>query len=308
MRYNERVRIARTDAHDGALASALDGVERARGDIALTYFEFSTLAAVRLFIQERVDVAVLEVGLGGRLDAVNAFDADCAMLMSIELDHMDYWRYARSDRFENRNFRPNRRQLRGRDPPLRVLRTPRNGTSFYEWATSDRGSAACATGGGTVNTWSPHRRCAARIRSRTLRMLTARMPRDRLPVSANAIRTGLVTTENPGRFQVLPGRPAVILDVAHNPAAARALAGNLAAMRCTGRTYAVFSMLNDKDIAGVIDATRAEIDEWLVSGIEGPRGTDASALQEELAAQFVRSHSTHRSVAVLCKPVIERRK
>jgi dihydrofolate synthase/folylpolyglutamate synthase len=107
-----------------------------------------------------------------------------------------------------------------------------------------------------------------------------------------------LTTENPGRFQVLPGSPAVILDVAHNPAAGRALAGNLAGMRCTGRTYAVFSMLNDKDIAGVIDAARAQIDEWLVSGIEGPRGTDASALREELTrAGVFEAISTYASVA-----------
>jgi dihydrofolate synthase / folylpolyglutamate synthase len=102
-------------------------------------------------------------------------------------------------------------------------------------------------------------------------------------VSASHIRTGLVTVENPGRFQVLPGRPVVILDVAHNPAAAAALAQNLARMPRTGRTYAVFAMLGDKDIRGVVDVMKPHIDEWLVSGLEGPRGTSAAVIREELA-------------------------
>ena len=308
VRYNERVRVARTEAHDAALVRALDAVERARGEIALTYFEFSTLAAVWLFMQERVDVAVLEVGLGGRLDAVNAFDADCAMLMSVDLDHMDYLGDTREAiGFEKAGiFRATRPAIcADADPPLSVLKHAadigtellRLGMDFgfepqlQQWRYWGRH-------GERHGLPYPALRGAYQIANAAACLAALDSVRDRLPVSANDIRTGLLTTENPGRFQVLPGRPAVILDVAHNPAAARALAGNLSAMRCTGRTYAVFSMLNDKDIAGVIDATRAEIDEWLVSGIEGRRGTDASALREELTrAGVLEAVSTHASIA-----------
>jgi dihydrofolate synthase/folylpolyglutamate synthase len=308
MRYNERVRIARTEALDDALVGALDAVERARGEIALTYFEFSTLAAVWLFMQERVDVAVLEVGLGGRLDAVNAFDADCAMLMSVDLDHIDYLGDTREAiGFEKAGiFRPKRPAIcADGNPPLSVLKHAADlGTDLLR-LNVDFGFEA------QLQQWRywgrhgerhglphPALRGAYQIANAAASLAALDSLRDRLPVSANDIRTGLLTTENPGRFQVLPGRPAVILDVAHNPAAARALAGNLAGMRCTGRTYAVFSMLNDKDIAGVIDAMRAHIDEWFVSRIEGPRGSDAAALREELTrARVFEAISTHESVA-----------
>jgi dihydrofolate synthase/folylpolyglutamate synthase len=111
--------------------------------------------------------------------------------------------------------------------------------------------------------------------------------REQLPVSADDVRTGLLTADNPGRYQVLPGLPAVILDVAHNPAAARALAHNLNRSSSRGRTYAVFSMLSDKDIAGVVDAVRDHIDEWLVAGSEGARGASAATLRHALAAADV---------------------
>src|SRR5215212_3227662 len=124
VRYNERVRVAREDASDEALTRALAAVEHARTDVPLTYFEFSTLAAVWLFMAESVDVAVLEIGLGGRLDAVNAFDADCAMLMSVDLDHMDYLGDTReSIGFEKAGiFRSERPAIcADRDPPATVL-------------------------------------------------------------------------------------------------------------------------------------------------------------------------------------------
>ena len=117
-------------------------------------------------------------------------------------------------------------------------------------------------------------------------------------MSASDIRTGLVIVENPGRFQVLPGRPAVILDVAHNPAAAAALAQNLVRMPRSGRTYAVFAMLGDKDIRGVVEVLKPHIDEWLVSGLEGARGTSAAFMREELArAGVLQSVSCYENVA-----------
>jgi dihydrofolate synthase/folylpolyglutamate synthase len=121
---------------------------------------------------------------------------------------------------------------------------------------------------------------------------------DRLPVGANDIRTGLLTAENPGRFQVLPGRPTVILDVAHNPAAATALRQTLARMPRVDRTFAVFAMLSDKDIRGVIDVVKPCVDAWFVSGLEGARGTSATTIAQELGAAGVLEHvSIYASVA-----------
>jgi dihydrofolate synthase/folylpolyglutamate synthase len=308
VRYNERVKVGRREATDDELATALSAVEGARGETALTYFEFSTLAAVWLFMQKAVDVAILEVGLGGRLDAVNAFDTDCAMLMSVDLDHMDYLGETREViGFEKAGiFRPDRPAVcADTDPPQSVLEHAADVGADLLRVGRDFGYQA------QLQQWRywgrhgerhglPHPvlRGAYQIGNAAACLAALDALRDKVPVSANDIRTGLLTAENPGRFQVLPGRPMVILDVAHNPAAARVLASNLAGMRSAGRTYAVFAMLNDKDIPGVISAVRSEIDEWLVSGLPGPRGSDASALAEELSrAGVLECISTHESVA-----------
>ena len=155
--------------------------------------------------------------------------------------------------------------------------------------------------------------CAANIRSPMQRRASRRSTRcaSRLPVSANDIRAGLVDADNPGRFQVLPGRPAVILDVAHNPAAAKALAQNLARMPSAGRTLAVFAMLRDKDIAGVIDAVKNRIDAWFVAGTEGPRAADASALREARSRARACSRPSRRAPTLSTltpKPVIAQQK
>ena len=293
LRYNERVRIGRREASDADLARALAAVDAARGDTPLTYFEFSTLAAVWLFIETRVEAAVLEVGLGGRLDAVNAFDADCALVMSIDLDHMDYLGPTRED-----IGREKAGILRGGRPAVCAERDPP--ASLREQATRvganlllvgrDFGYEAAAH---QWRYWGPRGerhglphpalRGEYQIGNAAACLAALDELHERLPVSASDIRTGLVTVENPGRFQVLPGRPAVILDVAHNPAAARALATNLARMPRTGHTYAVFAMLGDKDIRGVVEVLKPHIDEWLVSGLEGARGTTAELMRDELA-------------------------
>jgi dihydrofolate synthase/folylpolyglutamate synthase len=291
--YNERIRIDRREASDGAIVAALAAVDAARGETPLTYFEFSTLAAMWLFAREKVDVAILEVGLGGRLDAVNAFDADCALLMSVELDHMDYLGDTREAiGFEKAGiFRGGRPAIcADRHPPLSVTDCAAAVGAKLAVAGRDFGYE------GEAQQWRywgprgerhglPHPALRGEFQiANAAAVLTALDTlRDRLPVSAGDIRMGLVTAENPARFQVLPGRPAVILDVAHNPAAARALAHNLAHMKAEGRTLAVFAMLRDKDIAGVIDAVKDHVDEWLVAPTEGARGAALPVLQDELS-------------------------
>jgi dihydrofolate synthase/folylpolyglutamate synthase len=307
LRYNERVRVGRHEVADEALVRALHAVDIARAGIALTYFEFSTLAAVWLFMREGVDAAILEVGLGGRLDAVNVFDADCAMLMSVDLDHMDYLGNTREQIGSEKAgiFRPGRPAVcADSQPPVTVMeRAGELGTDLlligrdFGYEAQLQQWRYWGRSGERHGLPHPALRGEYQLANASACLATLDVLRDRLAVTANDIRTGLLTVENPGRFQVLPGRPAVILDVAHNPAAARALASNLKAMRSTGRTYAVFAILKDKDIAGVLREVKSEVDQWFVSASEGARARDAETIRDELARAGVSAVFAHPTIA-----------
>ena len=293
LRYNERVRIGGREVSDDMLADAFSAVESARADVPLTYFEFGTLAAVWLFVQARVDVAVLEVGLGGRLDAVNAFDADCALVMSIALDHMQYLGDTREKiGFEKAGiYRTGRPAIcADSDPPRSLIEHATRIGAQLLLIDRDFGFEAEPR---QWRYWGPHGARHAlphpalrgdyQLANAAACLAGLDVLRDRLPVTADDVRKGLLTAENPGRFQALPGRPAVILDVAHNAAAARALARNLARMPRAERTYAVFGMLADKDIASVAAEVKDEVDEWLIGGIDATRGADTALVAAELA-------------------------
>ncbi len=293
LRYNERVRIRRAEAGDDELCRALAAVEAARGDIALTYFEFNTLAAMWLFAERTIDVAVLEVGLGGRLDAVNVFDADCALVTSVALDHMDYLGATRDDigREKAGILRGGRPAICGdAEPPQSLLRHAEDIRAQLHIIGRDFGFHAEAQ---QWRYWGPRGERHAlphpvlrgdyQIPNAATCLAALDALHERVPVSAGDVRMGLLTADNPGRFQVLPGRPMVILDVAHNPAAAAALAHSIARLPRAGRTFAVFAMLEDKDIAGVIAAVAPAFVEWLVCGIAAPRGADAALIVDTLA-------------------------
>jgi dihydrofolate synthase/folylpolyglutamate synthase len=299
LRYNERVRIAGMQASDEALVGALQRVEQARGDISLTYFEFGTLAAMQLFAQAGLDVAVLEVGLGGRLDAVNAFEPDCAVITSVGIDHTDYLGPTREDigREKAGIFRAARPAVVAEpDPPLALLaHAQRIGAQLY-LIDRDFGCAA------TELQWQfwdwlgkrgglplPALRGAYQLGNASAALAALDTLKQRLAVDMGAIRRGLVQVELPGRFQVVPGAPVLILDVAHNPHAAVRLAENLARLPRRGRTLAVFGMLRDKDIAGVIAAVSPEVDEWYIAPLAVSRGADLARLHEAFAAAGVRS-------------------
>lgn len=296
LRYNERVCIGGQEAGDGALVAGFAAVERARAScgVPLTYFEFGTLAAVWCFVQAGVDVAVLEVGLGGRLDAVNAFDADVALLMSVALDHMDYLGHTREAiGFEKAHiFRAGRPAIcADADPPSTVAAVAAQTGASLLLINRDFGYAAerqqwryHGPGGTRHGLPLPALRGSFQLANASACIAALDALRARLPVTAADIRGGLVRVENPGRFQVLPGRPAVILDVAHNPHAAQALALNLVQMTGFRRTIAVFSMLNDKDLDGVARALRGHVDDWLVAPVTGPRATPAATLERGLRA------------------------
>ncbi|MBK9246143.1 MAG: bifunctional tetrahydrofolate synthase/dihydrofolate synthase [Burkholderiales bacterium] len=290
LRFNERARIAGDAAGDQALIEQFEAVERSRGDTSLTYFEFTTLAILRLFMAARPDAVVLEVGLGGRLDATNIVDADCAVVTSIDLDHMDYLGPTREHiGFEKAHICRAGRPAVCADPrpPQRLLEVARQlgadlwllGRDFgyqgdrQQWAYAGRRLRRAGLP-------YPSLRGANQLLNAAGSLAALEALGQRLPVSQQAVRHGLLNVELAGRFQVLPGRPAVILDVAHNPHSAAVLAANLDNMGFYPRTLAVLGMLRDKDAGGVVDKLAGRIDHWYVGGTTGPRGLSGTALAE----------------------------
>jgi dihydrofolate synthase/folylpolyglutamate synthase len=296
LRYNERVRMVKREADDAALVSAFARVEFARrekaGDTRLTYFEFGTLAAVDLFLRSGVDVLVLEVGMGGRLDAVNAFDADCAIVTNIGLDHMDYLGATREAiGYEKAGiFRAGKPAvLADAAPPASLLAHARAigaqllriGHEFGYEAEPDQW-LFWGPAGRKFNLPYPTLRGGMQLLNASAALAALDTLQQRLPVSPEHLRRGLAEVRLPGRFQVLPERPVVVLDVGHNPHAAAALVDNLSHMASYARTWAVFGMLRDKDVAGVVSLLARCVDQWLVCTLPPPRGARAAELAQAL--------------------------
>src|SRR6266704_2047172 len=297
LRYNERVRLCGAAVGDDALCRGLARVDAARRSLLLTYFEFGTLAAWEVFAATPLDAIILEVGLGGRLDAVNAYDADCAIVTTVDIDHTDYLGRDREAIGGEKAgiFRPGRPAICGdARPPQTVVDHAKSisadlqviGRDFgYErqdgqWLFRGRRGRR----GGIAY---PALRGAGQLANASCALAALDALHDRLPVAMQDIRRGLLEVELPGRFQVLPGRPAVVLDVAHNPQAARELADNLGGMAFHPVTWAVVGMMRDKDMAGVIAALRGRIDRWLPCSLPGARAASTVELGAGLAAAGV---------------------
>ncbi len=312
LRYNERVRLRGREADDAPLCEAFAAVEAARGTVALTYFEFGTLAALWLFAQEKPEVVVLEVGLGGRLDAVNVVDPDCAVLTSIAIDHVDYLGSTRESIASEKAgiFRPGRPAVvADPDPPAvilesaaRVLLLGRDfgyvarGSQWSYWGPAGRRSGLA----------HPALRGARQLRNAAAALCALDSLRMRLPIAMQDVRRGLAEVAIPGRFQVVPGRPEVILDVAHNVEAARALADNLGASRFAPNTIAVCGMLQDKDIPGVLGALAPRITRWHLCSLPGSRGASAEKLFDALRAlDAAAAASQHASPAAALAAALE---
>jgi len=308
VRYNERVRIAGREADDGALCEAFDAVEHARGKVPLTYFEFGTLAALWLFSRENPDVLILEVGLGGRLDAVNVLDADCAVLTSIGIDHVEYLGGTREEigREKAGIFRAGRPAvIADANPPASVVAEiqrvgavpilfgrdfgyAKQGTQWSCWGPAGKRSGLA----------HPALRGNVQLRNACAAIAALDTLRDRLPVAMKDVRRALAEVSLPGRFQVLPGRPQVVLDVAHNPEAAAVLSANLGDSGFSPETIAVFGMLRDKDIAGVVRAVASRVTRWHLATLPGPRGAQAGELMKVLHQEKIASPAfEHASVA-----------
>jgi len=295
LRYNERVRIAGSETEDAALCDAFAAVESARAKVPLTYFEFATLAALFLFSRAKLDAAVLEVGLGGRLDAVNAVEADCAVLTSIGVDHVEFLGNTREaiGREKAGIFRRGRPAVvADPDPPRSVLSADaqllligrdfgyvNQGTQWSWWGSSGKRSGLA----------HPALRGAMQLRNASAALMALDCLRERLPLAMQDVRRGLAEVALPGRFQMLPGRPQVVLDVAHNPEAAAVLAANLGDSGYARQTIAVFGMLRDKDIAGVVRVMASRITRWHLATLGGPRGAEAGFLEKILIQEKIQA-------------------
>ncbi len=307
LRYHERIRIDRQETVDEALCAAFSAVESARTSTgtSLTYFEFGTLAAMLLFIQAQVDVAVLEVGLGGRLDAVNVFDPDCAILTSIDLDHMDYLGDTRETIGLEKIgiFRKNKPAI-CTEPDISVnLRQQMQATGArlfclnenFSYTTDNSQWRYQGISGHRHNLPLPALRGDCQLQNASASLAALEVMQNKLPVPMNAIRQGLVDVTLAGRFQIISARPVIVLDVAHNPAAARRLAANLEAMTVRGRTFAVVGMLKDKDMAGTIQALKNNIDYWLVASLEVIRGASKDEMLQALKEAGIEDQGIIRS-------------
>ncbi|MGK5064422.1 bifunctional tetrahydrofolate synthase/dihydrofolate synthase [Janthinobacterium sp. LB3P112] len=311
--FNERARVLGEMASDEQLVASFNVVEAVRGDTPLTYFEFTTLAILHLLSQAKLDVAILEVGLGGRLDAVNVIDADVAIVTSVDIDHTDYLGDTREAiGFEKAGiFRPGKAAICSDPVPPQSLIDHATAIGADLWLMGRDFNYS-----GDKQQWNyggreqrrnslayPSLRGANQILNATAVLAALEVLKLKLPVGAQEVRTGLVTVELPGRFQVLPGRPSVILDVAHNPHAASALNQNLGNMGFHPYTYAVFGSMQDKDIDGVLAAMSEHVDHWCLTGLPSPRAATASELAAKVQIMLEdKPDSSEHTVSIFDDP------
>ncbi len=296
--FEERCRLSGNSASPEALAEAFAAVDAVRGEVSLTYFEFSTLAILWLMSRTGLDAVILEVGLGGRLDAVNIVDADCAVITSIDLDHMailgnDRETIGREKAGIMRTGRPV--VVSDPVPPQSVVDQAeavgadlwRFGRDFnfsgdkQQWAWAGRGRRYSGMA-------YPALRGANQLVNASGVLAALEALRQRIPVTAQAVRNGLAMVELPGRFQIVPGEPVLVLDVAHNPHSVAALAENLDAMGFYPTTHAVFGAMADKDLLPMLQRLNPLIDRWYFTDLPLPRAAAAVDLQQIWKGQNTR--------------------
>lgn len=310
-RYHERIAINACPVDDQILCHAFEQVDQARGDIPLTYFEFGTLAALVIFAQTPLDVVVLEVGLGGRLDAVNIIGADVALITNIDIDHTDWLGPDRESIGKEKAgiLRPGKPLVCGdTNPPqsllnaVTALQVPAYFIQHdfsYETVDADK----WCWRQGPYNNNSHHDGCHSngfhlraslplpvmsgqfQLTNAACVLMVLQLIKDRLPVSASAINAALTQTRLPGRFQVVPGEVLQVFDVAHNYAAVTEMARNLMQLPGHAKTYAVFAMLKDKDIEHTVTPMFDLVTEWHVGSIGVKRGASADFIAGQLNPQ-----------------------
>ncbi|CAG2085959.1 bifunctional tetrahydrofolate synthase/dihydrofolate synthase [Xanthomonas euroxanthea] len=311
LRYNERVRIDGVDASDAALVEAFAAVEAVRGDTTLTYFEYGTLAALWLLQRSALDLAVLEIGLGGRLDAVNIVDSDVAVITTVDIDHTDWLGEDREAIGAEKAgiIRAWKPVVLGEiDPPSSVLRRAyqlganaiRAGSDYFfepieaqhpeapQWRWRDVAV--------TLELPMPALHAPVQLANAAAAIAALQALPEALPDAAWA--QGISSAQVVGRLQRCDvDGVQVLLDVGHNPQAARALADALGAQAHTGSTHAIYAALADKDVLGVVEAVATQVDHWSLAGLDGARGQSAQALQARLQGSAAAQAVCHGDVA-----------
>lgn len=310
LRYNERIRLCGEPVSDAALCRAFERIDRARGTQTLSYFEFGTLAALSLFADAGLDVVLLEVGMGGRLDAVNIIDPDAALVTAIDIDHSAWLGADRESigREKAGIFRAGRPAICA-DPAPPASVADAAAALGADWFQLGRHYAWSSSGDGW-NWQGPHSRYsglplpalqgAHQLDNAAGVLMALDAVKDRYPVSRTAIERGLRSVTLAGRFQVLPGPVDLILDVAHNPASGRRLAQMLADRPCRGQTWLVLGMLQDKDVAQFSSPLLPVADHWCLAGLATERGQSAGQLRRALP-DSARDVQLFRSVAAACR-------
>ena len=317
LKYNERISINSKNIDDEHLCETFEMIDQARGDVALTYFEFGTLAALVVFFQAKLDVVILEVGLGGRLDAVNVIDPDVSVITSIGLDHMD-WLGADIESIGREKagiFRPNKPAVYG------GLSMP----DSVKRAAEDKNVNLHAAGKdylyqGLINGWQftakdiryhdlplPALKGSAQIQNAATAIMALHCMNDVIKVDQPSIVEGLQNVFIAGRFQLIHSSPDVVVDVAHNPQAARALLETLEDNPVEGSTYVVIAMLADKAVYEVVKILQPQIDGWFTAGLNVPRGLDAKILSKAVSELIPDDKLfVHQNVTQACEAAMQK--
>jgi dihydrofolate synthase/folylpolyglutamate synthase len=312
LHFEERCRLGGSPVDAADLVPHFEAVEAARQGTSLTYFEFTTLAILRLLAQTPLDLVVLEVGLGGRLDAVNIVDTDVALITSIDLDHCEWLGPDRESIGAEKAaiMRPGRPAVISDPMPPQSVQRHAQAVGADLWLA---GRDFRHAGDRQQWQWAGRRQRLAGLAYPALRganqlinasgvLAVWEALRDRLPVPVQAIRQGLAQVQLPGRFQIVPGQPTLVLDVAHNPHAAATLAVNLDQMGFYPRTLAVLGAMADKDLAGLVNPLVPLVDAWFCCDLPTPRAASATALMAIVQAAMA---TRRRPAAVGSEPLIE---
>jgi dihydrofolate synthase / folylpolyglutamate synthase len=311
--FNERCRVNAAPSDDATLAQAMALVEEHRGTESITYFEFTTLAILHVLAAAQLDAVILEVGLGGRLDAVNIIDADCAIITAIDLDHMEFLGPDReSIGFEKAGIMRKGTPCIHSDPvPTQSMQkyAAKIGADLWlfsrdfnysgdklQWAWAGREQRRSGLG-------YPALRGANQLINASGVLAALEALKDKLPVGAQDVRTGLALVELPGRFQVLAGQPTVVLDVAHNPHSVAALAENLDNMGFFPQTIAVFGAMADKDLEAMYKRIGPLIDHWVMTDLPLPRAAKATELRDRLLPFCRQADAAEKAITLASNPI-----
>ena len=299
LRYNERILVNGVEVDDQLIIQSFDRVDQARNRVPLTYFEFSALAALDIFSRHCLDVVILEVGLGGRLDAVNILDADAALITTVDIDHTDWLGETREAiGYEKAGIMRAGKPVvyAGEDPPKSlVAHANKLGAQLYlagkAYSFQQNEKSWQWHGANLIKRPLPFPVLYGRfqLQNAAAVLMLLELLRTVLPVDLQSIKKGLKNSKIQGRFQIISNKPMLILDVAHNPEAARALVLNLKSMYCAGRTFAVFSMLANKDISQVVKIMKPMIDHWFLGELDSLRAASNMMLFEKVMEAGVSS-------------------